>query len=243
MFKQTFELAKTVVVASLRKNLILSSLLIMLPLLLAAWLFEASNPGFQTGFVLDAGASLMAILSVIIISVLAFEQLYWLKEQSTPWFYLSRLKSRIIFPIGKYLGIIFVSALVLVIFSLLLTVLIYFTSKTLVLYAFKLAFAVWLEYSVFLAILVLFSTFMTKLMSVGMMLPVFFIAHSVSYLKSLMPNLLGSVILAILPNAEVFNCVNESSDCKYLFILFAYSLFISGFYLTLAGFVLRQKDL
>ena len=105
MLNQIYEIAKIVYTDSLRKNLIIASILIMLPLLIAAWLFETSNTGFQTGFILDAGSGLMSFLSIIVIAVLSFEQLFWAKEQQTPWFYFSRLKSRILFPIGKYLEI------------------------------------------------------------------------------------------------------------------------------------------
>ena len=117
MLNQIYEIAKIVFTASLRKNLILASILIMLPLLLAFWIFESSNPGFQTGFVLDAGSGLMSFLSIIIISVLAFEQLFWASEQQTPWFYFCRLKSRILFPIGKFLGISSVLGIILLVFA------------------------------------------------------------------------------------------------------------------------------
>ena len=69
MLKQTIEVAKIVITSSLRKKIVTASLLIMIPLLLAAWLFEASNPGFQTGFILDAGGGLMSLLAIIIILI------------------------------------------------------------------------------------------------------------------------------------------------------------------------------
>ena len=82
-------------------------------------------------------------------------------------------------------------------------------------------------------------------MSVGMMLPIIFISYSVSYLKSLMPNWFGEFILAFLPNSSIFEAVieNNNNDAGCLLLAFLYSLFMSAFYITLAGLVLRQKDL
>ena len=243
MFKQVYEIARVVVVSSLRKNVITASLLIMLPLLLAAWLFEASNPGFQSGFVLDAGGGLMAFLAVVIIVVLSFEHLFWPSEQTTPWFYFSRQNSRILFPLGKFCGVSFVLIFVLGVFSLLLSLLIYFTSGSFLLSSFKAAFLVWLEYSVFFSVFVFFSTFLSRLMSVGMMLPFFFMSHSLSYIKTILNYWVAEILLIFFPDAEMFDVLLESGDAYAFLLLLAYSAFISLFYITLASLILRKKDL
>ena len=243
MFKQIYETARIVVVSSLRKNISTASLLIMFPLLLATWLFETSNPGFQSGFVLDAGSGLMAFLAIIVIAALSFEHLFWPSEQSTPWFYFSRNNSRIVFPLGKFCGVCFVLAAVLLVFALLLSLLIYFTSGIWLLSSFKTAFMVWTEYSLFFAVFVFFSTFLSRLMSVGMMLPFFFAAHSITFIKSLFNYWVVELLLIVLPDAEIFNEVIENGDICSVLLAFVYSLFMSLFYITLAGFILRQKDL
>lgn len=243
MLKQVFEIAKVVVVSSLRKNIVTASLLIMLPLLLAAWLFEVSNPGFQSGFVLDVGSGLMGFLAVVIIGTLSFEHLFWPSEQTTPWFYFSRQNSRILFPLGKFCGVCFVLVFVLAVFSLLLSLLIYFTSGSFIYSSFKAAFAIWLEYSVFFSVFVFFSTFLSRLMSVGMMLPFFFMAHSLSYLKASLNYWAAEAISVFFPDAELFNILIEQGDLYSFLMILVYSLFISLFYITLAGLVLRHKDL
>ena len=243
MLKQIYETARIVVVSSLRKNIATASLLIMLPLLLAAWLFEKSNPGFQSGFVLDAGSGLMAFLAIIVIAALSFEHLFWPSDQSTPWFYFSRNNSRLVFPLGKFCGVCFVLAAVLLVFALLLSLLVYFTSGTWLLSSFKTAFMVWTEYSLFFAVFVFFSTFLSRLMSVGMMLPFFFAAHSVAFIKSAFNYWAVELLLIVLPDAEIFNAVIENGDLWSVLLAFVYSLFMSLFYITLAGYALRQKDL
>ena len=243
MLNQIYEIAKIVFTASLRKKLILASILIMLPLLLAFWLFEASNPGFQSGFVLDAGSGLMSFISIIIISVLSFEQLFWVSEQQTPWFYFCRLKSRILYPIGKFLGISSVLGILLFVFATLLFLLIGFTADTFVFLSFKMAFMIWAEYSLLLSIIVLFSTFMSRLMSVGMMISVFFIAQSASYLKTLFPGWLSEILLIALPDVGIFEIAIDSNNYYAIFLAFIYSVFMSSFYITLAGFILNRKDL
>lgn len=217
--------------------------MIMFPLLLAAWLFEVSNPGFQSGFVLDAGSGLMAFLAVVIIGVLSFEHLFWPSEQATPWFYFSRQNSRLLFPLGKFCGVCFVLILVLTTFALLLSLLIYFTSGSFLLSSFKVAFSVWLEYSVFFSVFVFFSTFLSRLMSVGMMLPFFFMAHSLSYIRTILNYWVAEILLIFFPDAELFDTLIECGDAYSCLLLLAYSVFISLFYITLAGLVLRQKDL
>ena len=243
MFKQVYEIAKVVVVSSLRKNIVTASLLIMLPLFLAAWLFEVSNPGFQSGFVLDVGSGLMAFLAVVIFGTLSFEHLFWPSEQTTPWFYFSRQNSRILFPLGKFCGVSFVLVLVLAVFSLLLSLLVYLTSGSFIFSPFKAAFAIWLEYSVFFSVFVFFSTFLSRLMSVGMMLPFFFMAHSLSYIKTSFNYWAAEIFSAFLPDAELFDILIEQGNLYSFLMISVYSLFISMFYITLAGLVLRQKDL
>lgn len=243
MLNQIFETAKVVFTASLRKNLIIASLLIMAPLLFSAWLFETSNPGFQTGFILDAGSGLMSLLAIIVIAILGFDQLFWVCEQPTPWFYFSRLKSRILFPIGKFLGISFVLGIILLAFSFLLSLLIYFTSGSLILLPFKIAFIVWSEYSLLLSVLILFSTFLSKLMAVGMMITVYFIAQSSAFLLNSLPKWFAEILLTVLPSANLFEAAIESDQLTVLLFVFLYALFMSAFYITLAGWVLKRKDL
>lgn len=243
MLRQIFEIAKTVVIASFRKNLLIASWLIMLPLLLAAWLFETSNPGFQSGFILDAGGGLMAILSVVLLAVLAFEHLFWPVEQPAPWFFFSRLKSRAIYLAGKFIGISFILFSSLLDFSLLLFLIIGITSGTWLVLPFKIALMVWAEYSLLLAVFVLLSTFLSRLMSVGMMIPVFFVAHSINYLKTGFANPLTDILLSILPNAGLFQNVIENGDWLNLLTATGYSILLSAFYIALSGIVLNRRDL
>jgi hypothetical protein len=109
--------------------------------------------------------------------------------------------------------------------------------------SFKAAFSVWLEYSVFFSVFVFFSTFLSRLMSVGMMLPFFFMAHSLSYIKTLLNYWAAEILLIFFPDAELFDVLIESGDVYSFLLLSAYSVFICLFYITLAGLVLRQKDL
>lgn len=243
MINQLFEIAKTVYTASLRKNLITASLLIIFPLLLGAWIFEVSNPGFQTGFVIDAGSGIMSFLAIIILGILSFEQLYWAVEQPTPWFYFSRLKSRSIFLIGKFIGISSVLGIILIVFALLLSLLVYITTDSFVLTSFKIAFMTWIEYSLFLSVVVLFSTFLSKLMSVGMIITVFFISHSLNHINNITSQGISAIISTFLPNITIFKFALENEQIIYLFLALAYFVFMSGFYLSIASYILRQKNL
>lgn len=243
MFRQLVETAKIVIIASLRKNLIVASWLIMLPLLLAAWLFERSNPGFQTGFVLDAGAWLMSLFAVILLSALCFEHLFWPAEQSAPWFYFSRLKSGTTFLSGKFLGISFILASLLFDFALLLTFVIGLTSEVWLAEPLKIAVMVWAEYSLLLSVLVLLSTFFTRLMSVGMLLPIFFIAKSANFLSLYLPNWLAEILLLFLPNLNIFETALKHGSLGLMLMAVAYALLMSVFYLALAGISLRRRDL
>lgn len=243
MLRQLWEVAKTVIIASYRKNIIFASWLVMLPLLLAAWLFEKANPGFQSGFILDSGSGLMAIASIILLGVLGFEHLFWPGEQPTPWFYFSRLNSRIIFPAGKFVGISIVLLSILIDFAIMLFLLVGLTSDTWMILPFKMAVMVWAEYSLLFSVFVFLTTFLSRLMSVGMMIPVFFTAYSTSYLKTFLPNAVAEVVLAFIPNAGVFDAVIESADLFAFFAAILYSIIMSIFYIVLAGYSLRSIDL
>ena len=247
MNKQIFHIAFTVLLSSVRKNLLLASLLIMLPLLLAAWLFEASNPGFQTGFIYDAGGAMMAILAVIFGTVMSFEHLFWPVEQPTPWFYFSRLKSRIAFPAGKFIGISTVMASVLFDFSLLLIVFIRLTTGDWLFEPLRIAILTWAEYSVFLAVFIFLSTFLSRLMSVGLMLPIYFVAQSSLYLKETLSqpgiNVIAEIILAIFPDTGIFESVLQAGEWHHILFAILYSLAMSAFYIILAGISLKRRDL
>lgn len=243
MMTQLWEVAKTVIVASFRKNLLVASWLIMLPLGLAAWLFEISNPGFQSGFIADAGSCLMSVFSVILLLVMTLDHLFWPKEQSTTWFFLSRLKSRILLPAGKYLGISIILLFAQLNFAALLFFIIGLTTGHWLVLPFILAVMNWAEYSLLLSVLVLFSTFFSRLMSIGMMIPVFFMAHSMDYIKSMLPNAVGEVVSAFMPNLSLFASVIESNSYIAFTLAIIYSLFMSSFYIALAGCRLRSMDL
>ena len=243
MFRQILEVAKIVVISSFRRKLIIASLLIIFPLLLAAWLFEVSNPGFQSGFILDVGSGIMSLLSAIIILVLSFENLFWPVEQSTPWFYFSRLRSRLVFLLGKFIGIIFVLGFVLFLFASLFASLIFFTSGSFLFLPFTIAFTIWNEFSIYLSVFFFFSTFLSKLMTVGMMLPFVFISYSVNYIKVSFNNIFSQLLLIVFPDVAIFNSYMESNQLLYLVLILGYSIFMSLFYLFLAGFIIRQKDL
>ena len=243
MLKQLWEVAKTVIIASFRKSIIFASWLIMMPLLLGAWLFEISNPGFQSGFIVDAGSSLMSVLAVILLMILAFEHLYWAKEQNTPWFFMTRLKSKIILIAGKYCGISLVCLLSIVCFALLLFLIVGFTSGSWFILPFKIALMVWAEYSLLLSVLVLFSSFWGKMLSIGLMVPVFFIAHYISYLKIFIPNAVAELVMAFMPNVEIFNAVISDGSWSTIGLALLYSWLMSAFYIVLAGCRLRSMDL
>ena len=243
MLKQLFEIAKTVIVASLRKNLILAVYLIMLPLVLAAWLFEVNNIGFQTGFIIDAGHSLFSFLSIILLAVLSFEHLFCPKEQQTPWFYFSRLKYKILFPAGKFIGISLVLLSVLIDFSILLILLLGFTSDAWLIEPIKIAFMVWAEYSLMLAVFAFLLSFLSRLMSVGLIVSVFFVAHSAPFWESILPTWLAEPISIVFPNASVFDLALESGSITNILLALLYSVFMSAFYISLSGFILRNRDL
>lgn len=243
MLKQLWEVAATVVVASYRKNILVASWLIMLPLLLAAWLFEVHNPGFQTGFIIDAGSSLMSILSVILLVILGFEHIFWAQEQSSSWFFFCRLKSKVLLPAGKFLGISLVCLFSLLVFALLLFLLVGFTTEVWLVLPFKIAFMVWAEYSLLLSLLVLFSVFFSRMMSMGLMIPLFFIAHSAEYIKHFLPNAVAEIVLAFIPNVEIFGSVIENGGWAAFLLALLYSWLMSSFYIILSGARLRSMDL
>ena len=80
-------------------------------------------------------------------------------------------------------------------------------------------------------------------MSVGMMIPLIFISHSTNYLQALMPTWLSEIILAFFPNSEIFSQALNTTEPISLLIAFLYSIFMSAFYITIAGIVLNRKDL
>ncbi len=248
--KQILTIGRLVFLKAWRSNFMLALLLLMLPLFYAAWLFETSNPGFQTGFLADIGGSLMSFLSGVLILILGIEHFYWPVEQRLPWFFLSRLRDRRIFVIGKFLGV----ALVLF-FSLLVTGvgLVFLLRMSEGEWFFSLLFTallVFFEYAMFAAVFQLFAVFMTRLSAFGSLLLVYFAGHNCNLLLSLseaygrLTALPTAFMLAFLPDTGLFrdNWFAVPSLATVLGIT-SYALLQTFFYLLCAGMILQKKDL
>lgn len=249
--KQLLTIARLVFIKAWRSNLILALLLIMLPLVLAAWSFEAANPGFQTGFLTDIGGSIMSLFAGMLLVILGFDHLFWACEQNTPWFYLSRVGNRCVFPGGKFAGIAGVLFVALAAAGTIFTLFLRLNTGLWFVAPITLALMIFCEFSLLGAVLTLLATFTSRLMAFAALLIVFVTGHNLEAIRTTVAAYGSSVLsvgveifLALLPDFALFR-IAWFADFHPAQLLLAvlYSLLMVAFYLFAAGMVLQRKDL
>lgn len=248
--KQVMTIGKLVFLKAWRSNFMLALLLLILPLFYAAWLFEAANPGFQTGFLADMGGSIMSLLAGVLILVLGIEHFYWPAEQRLPWFILSRVNDRRLLVIGKFAGVALVLSLSLLITGGGLVLLLRLSEGEWFLSLLSTALLVFFEYALFAAIFQLFATMMAKMPAFGSLLLIYFAAHNFEQLLSFaeaqgyLTSFPVACIVAFLPDAGLFRG-NWFSDLNFVAMLTisGYAFLQTSFYLLCAGMILQKKDL
>lgn len=249
--KQLLTIARLVFVKAWRSHLVYALLLIMLPILLAAWSFEVANPGFQTGFLTDVGGSVMSLFAGMLMVVLGFDHLFWAREQNTPWFYLSRAGNRCIFPGGKFAGITSILFIALLGVALTFTLFLRYNTGLWFMAPGIMALMIFFEFSLLGAALTLLATFASRLLAFGALLIIFVAGHNLDAVRTTVEsygspvlNVVTEILLVLLPDFALFRTV-WFADIQPLKLLLVslYCLLMVSSYLFAAGMVLQRKDL
>lgn len=248
--RQLLTISKLVFVKAWRGNLLPGLILVLLPLLYAAWAFEAENPGFQTGFIADVSGSIMSLLAALLLVILGFEHFFWPAEQRIPWFFLSRTGNRSVFAAGKFVGVASVLFVALFSTALIFFVMMLFSEGQCFFSLLITAVLVFYEAALICAVFQLLAAVSSKLTACGCLLVIYVVGQNLSAIRA-MVDAYGSVavvianfLLALLPDLSLFNsCWYSDFNLPALFFVTAYAALQTTLYLAVTGLILQRKDL
>lgn len=249
--KTSLTIAKLIFIKAWRRHLMSSLVLLMAPVLIAAWGFETANPGFQTGFIKDMAGTLMNFFAALLLLVLAYDHCHWPDDKNLPWFYMSRCKSRSELTFGRFGGIcsvIFAGLVVIASAFLLFMRLVngYWFFELYIIAALKC-----MQFMLLTALVILFSQLMSRLLSLGAAILIWVAGISSDLIRQVLEAenfhpFIFEPIMALFPDLTLFDTSTLIFEPVLLFFLLAvliYTFFMSGFYLLLADMLFIRQDL
>lgn len=248
--KQFLTISQLVFIKAWRSNLLPALVLVMLPLFYAAWAFESTNPGFQTGFLADLSGSTMSLLAGMLIFFLGLEHFFWPADQKTPWFFLSRAGGRSLFATGKLVGVAGVLFAALSVFSLVFFLMMFFSEGRWFFSLLTTTLLVFYEATLLAAVLQLLAAIFSKLLAGGCLLVIYVASHNLDNLRTAagafgsLPEGAATVIFALLPDLGLFRGVWYTDfSLPIMLYVTCYTCLQLAFYLAMTGIILRRQDL
>lgn len=249
--KASLTIAKLILIKAWRRHLFSSLVLLLIPALVAAWGFEAANPGFQTGFVKDVAGMFMSFFAALLLLVLAYDHCHWPDDKNPPWFYMSRCKSRSELTAGRFGGICLVIFMGLAVIASAFLLFMRLASGYWFFELYIIAALKFMQFMLLTAMIILFSQLMTKLLSLGAIILICIAGVSSDLIRQVLEAenlhpLVFEPIMALLPDLTLYSTSTLIFEPALLFFLLAvlvYSLFMSGFYLLLADMLFIRQDL
>ena len=243
-------IAKLILIKAWRRHLVASVLLLLAPVLLAAWGFETANPGFQTGFVKDMAGMFMNFSAALLLLVLAYDHCHWRDNKTPPWFYMSRCKSRSELTVGQFSGICAVIFMGLTVIATAFLLFMRLASGYWFFELYVIAALKFMQFMLLTALAILFSQLMSKLLSLGAVILVSVAGVSSELIRQIFETenfhpLVFEPLMALLPDLTLYNTSTLIFEPALWFFLAAtmiYSLFMTGFYLLLADMIFSRRD-
>lgn len=248
---QILIVAELVIKKALRGKILPALLLLMLPFLVAAWGFEAGNPGFQSGFAVDLGGSLLAVFAAILLVSLASEHFYWADGQNAPWFYLTRIADRTNFIAGKFAGVTAVLFFAMLLGAVVILLALGSSSGIWPLEILSTAFMIFLEISVLGAVLAFLSIICSRILAAGSLLLVYVAGNALETIRitvetsgSKLLTTLVEFLLVFVPDLSLFRFARIAPlQLPEIALVSLYALMMISVYLILAGMFMRRQDL
>lgn len=242
-------IAELFILRALRSRFLPAMAMIFLPFLIGAWIFEISNPGFQTTFAVDAGSSLLWLFSALTVVFIAYENLFWKDAEQIPWFLLTRSGDAANLIFGNFMGIAGILFLVLLLAAGAFFIMFRIASGIWTFALFFSAFMVYLEIVLLSALLIFLSTFCSRVMTAGGMILAVFVGHSLESLRLAAEGSCGALSLffeplfVLVPDLDLFKFARladlNPSDSM---IITMYAAMMSAAYLCAAAILMRRHN-
>jgi len=252
--RSIFWIAYYTFLEALRNRLLLGILCLILPLIAGAKVLDVYQFG-QVKMIKDLGLFVTSSFGLLIVFVLAFEQLIPDIERRSIYFILSRMGSRRAYLLGRFLGICTTLAFYHFVMVTFLVVLLWFYSGFCFWELFSGAFIYLIKQFLLTSMILMFATFTSRI--VVMSLGIFFysLGHSFDFIRMFFESSQNPVLMFLFevfafffpdfslfePRLRVVHDVPIPPQAMVLVIL--YSLFFSLFYLGIGGKILSRRDL
>lgn len=243
-------IAELFILKALRGRFLPALAIIFLPFLIAAWVFEVSNPGFQTTFAADAGSSLMWLFSALTVAFLASESFLWKDSENIPWFFLTRSGDVSHLITGNFAGLTAILFFVLILAATAFLLLFRVASGVWSFTLFAAAFMIFLELTVLAAVLVFLAAILSRVMAAGCMILLIFLGHSLESLRQAVdasgfPLLypVTEFLLVLVPDLELFKFARFAGlQVSDLMIITLYAALMTAAYLSAAAIFMRRRS-
>ncbi len=255
MIGQLWGLCRFGFLKAYRSKIFASMLLLFMPILVAVHLFDVYNTGFQVKFVKDVSLNFMSFFAILILAFLAMDHLFWPLEMKPPFYILGRIKSRLVYLAGTWLGIILSIASALLSSGVLILLFLRITRGIWFWEVFPGAFLLFLKYSLLAAFVLFCSCFSTRLIALSLSLVVFFMGHGLDSMRTWIESnanrsfqIVVDIFLLFVPDFAMFDSrlvmVQDSGfSVEGLFLLMGYTICLSSFFLFFGSQLLKGRDL
>ncbi|NLM18116.1 MAG: hypothetical protein GX221_10405 [Candidatus Riflebacteria bacterium] len=251
--KSAVAVAKLVITSAARKGQITAVMLLSLLFFLPALFWETAFEGSQTLLIIDTAYWSFYFFSAALALTISLKTLPWLKESDYPYFYFTNLNNKISFYFGAWLGTFVISSLSLFVFAILWILFSIFFAKAMTFHLiFSMAASASLTSAIFIALILFFSTFLSKITGTAIFLASCFVRMNFSYAVSAAISSLGKAAFPVIWLADIlipdnFLCNSVMGDPVNGFSLktftgtILYTLAYSFFFLVSAAKISKHQ--
>ncbi|MFH0926732.1 MAG: ABC transporter permease [bacterium] len=239
---------------AIRDRILYNLLIFALIMILSSIFIGDLTIGDQLKIIKDMGLACISIFGVLIAIFVGIGLVYKEISKKTIYTIIAKPIRRYQFLIGKYLGLMLTILVNVVIMSIGLFAVLYFTQRFVSWNLLKAITFIILELMVITSFALLFSTFSTPTLSAIFTLSIFVIGHLVNDLhlwgnrtKNVSIKIITKSLYYILPNLENFNIkgkvvYGEVISYKYMSLITLYGLVYILFIFLIASWVFQQRD-
>lgn len=250
LMNQILLIAELVIVKAWRRRVFAAVFLLMIPFLVAAWMFEATNPGFQSGFSADLGGSLLAVFAAVLMIMLASEHFFWAGDVEPPWFFLTRIRSRSALFCGRFAGVAAVMFVSLLWAALAMLLIFKFSSGVWNIAIFPVAYMVFLEFATMAAVLSFLAGLFSRLLCAGLCLLIFVAGHSLDSIRQTIDSAgsgmfsnISEVFLTVIPDLSLFRYSRLAGLSMHeIMLVTLYAIIMMAAWLIASGISLHRRD-
>jgi ABC-type transport system involved in multi-copper enzyme maturation permease subunit len=247
-------IAKNTFKEALRDKILLSITIIGFLLIASSQIFTSISIGEAPKIIKDFGISLVEIFCVIVVIFVGSRIFYQESERKTIYSIMSKPVSYLEFVAGKFLGLYFLTTVVLFVLFTIFLVFCKLYLRTVDIYLLNVLYFFLFEFLLLDALVIFLSCFTSPLTSGIVSLLLFFIAHLTFYLKGLtmifrVPALavIINFLYYVLPNFSVFNIkatvvYHLPITINSYLLAFSYSLLYSLILIIFSSFLYSKKE-